>query len=243
MPQRVNHIFDFSRFFGVGVRAFTTDASMDFSISKSAPFLNAPQRDFLKREAQLSCSKVFNIRQIHGKGVIVATAKRYKEDDSIPQADAIITKDLDVPIAVRTADCLPIFIFDPKQNAIAIVHAGWRSTQKRIVVNTLNKMKERFKTHPEGVKVVFGPGLGPCCYEVTEEFLDYFPKEIKRQNGKLYLDLNLVNRHQLLATGVLPKNIFDCKVCTFCGKNYFSYRKDKEKAGRMLSVILLKSHK
>jgi copper oxidase (laccase) domain-containing protein len=53
----------------------------------------------------------------------------------------------------------------------------------------------------------------------------------------------LANRHQLLAAGVLPRNIFDCKTCTFCGKNYFSYRRDKEKAGRMLSIIMLKSRK
>lgn len=240
MPQRKNHIFDFSRFFGAGVKAFTTDASMDFSIFKSAPFLSAIQRGFLKCEAQLTLSKVVNIRQVHGKSIIVATAEKYKKDDSIPQADAIITKEVDVPIAVRTADCLPIFIFDPKQKVIGIVHAGWRSSQKRIAEATLKKMKEKFKTRPEDVKVAFGPSLNSCCYEVTEEFLDYFPKAIKRQNGKLYLDLNLANRQQLVAVGVSPRNIFDCKTCTFCGKNYFSYRKGKEKAGRMLSVIMLK---
>ncbi|MCX5680737.1 MAG: peptidoglycan editing factor PgeF, partial [Candidatus Omnitrophica bacterium] len=192
---------------------------------------------------QLSCSKVFNIRQVHGKGIIIATGEKYKEDNSIPQTDAIITKDPDVPIAVRTADCLPIFIFDPKQNVIAIVHAGWRSTQKRIGESVLKKMKTKFKTRAQDVKVAFGPALCLCCYEVTEEFLEYFPKEVKNQNGKLYLDLSLANKRQLLAAGVLSKNIFDCKVCTFCGKNYFSYRKDKEKAGRMLSVMMLKNHK
>lgn len=240
MPQRKNHIFDFSRFFGAGVKAFTTDASMDFSIFKSAPFLSAIQRGFLKCEAQMVLSKVVNIRQVHGKGIVVATAEKYKKDDSIPQADAIVTKDADVPIAVRTADCLPIFIFDPKQKAIGIVHAGWRSSQKRIAEETLKKMKAKFKTRPEDVKVAFGPALQNCCYEVTEEFLDYFPKEIKRQGEKFYLDLNLANRHQLIGAGVLPRNIFDCKACTFCGKNYFSYRKNKEKAGRMLSLIMLK---
>lgn len=240
MPQRRNHIFDFSRFFSSDVKAFTTDASMDFAIFKSAPFLNALQRGFLKCEAQLSLSKVVNIRQVHGKRIIIATAKSYKDDDSIQQADAIITDEPDIPIAVRTADCLPIFLFDPKQKVIAIVHAGWRSTQKRIVEATLLKMKQRFKTHPADVKAAFGPALQNCCYEVTEEFLNYFPKEIKRRDEKLFLDLALVNRHQLTALGVLPRNIFDCKTCTFCAKNYFSYRKDKEKAGRMLSLMMLK---
>jgi hypothetical protein len=243
MPQKKNHIFEFSRFFKGPVKAFTTDASMDFSIFKSAPFLDAAQRDFLKREAQLLLLKVVNIRQVHGKGVLVATVSKYKNDDTIPQADAVITKDLDVPIAVRTADCIPIFIFDPKQKAIGIVHAGWRSSQKRIAEATLKKMKEKFKTRPQDVKVVFGPALQSCCYEVTEEFLGYFPKEIKKEKGKLYLDLGLANRRQLIGAGVASRNIFDCKTCTFCGKNYFSYRKHKEKAGRMLSFMMLKSHK
>ncbi len=240
MPQRKNHIFDFSRFFGPDVKAFTTDASMDFAIFKSAPFLNALQRGFLKCEAQLSLSKVVNIRQVHGKRIIIAASKSYKDDDSIQQADAIITEDPDVPIAVRTADCVPIFLFDPKQKVIAIVHAGWRSTQKKIAQETLKRMKAKFKTNPKDVKAALGPALQSCCYEVTEEFLDYFPKEIKRRDEKLYLDLGLANRHQLMALGVLPRNIFDCKTCTFCGKNYFSYRKDKEKAGRMLSFMMLR---
>jgi len=244
MPYRdyaKSHIFDFAPFLGKGILAFTTDASVDFSLSSSAPFLSSLQRDLLKEQVQLSCSKVFNIRQIHGNKVIVATTKSYKESNAIVQADAIITRDIDVPIAIRTADCLPVFIFDPKQKAVAIVHAGWRSTQKKIVQNALKKMKEKFKTNARDVKVAFGPALRNCCYEVTEEFLKYFPKETKHKGGILYFDLPLANKHQLLSSGVLGKNIFDSQVCTFCTKKSFSHRRDHERAGRMLSVMMLKS--
>jgi YfiH family protein len=244
MPYRdylKNHLFNFAPFFGEDVLAFTTDASVDFPLSTSAPFLNASQRDFLREQAQLSWSKVFNIRQVHGSKVIVATAKAYKESNVIIQADGIVTKDCDVPIAIRTADCLPVFIYDPKQKVIGITHAGWRSTQKRIVQGTLKKMKSKFKTRVQDVKVALGPGLRFCCYEVTEEFLKSFPKETKHKGDHLYFDLALANRHQLLSLGVFSRNIFDSKICTFCTKKCFSFRRDQERAGRMLSVMMLKS--
>lgn len=244
MPDRDyvrSHLFHFTPFFGSEVLAFTTDASIDFSLSKSAPFLNASQREFLKDQAQLSWSKVFNIRQVHGHKVIVASARDYKERDTIIQADGIVTNSRDVPIAIRTADCLPVFIYDPKQKALGITHAGWRSTKKKILEGTLKKMKAKFKTRPQDVKVAFGPGLRFCCYEVTQEFLKLFPKETKRREGRLYFDLALANRHQLLALGVMPRNIFDPKTCTLCTKKCFSFRRDQDRAGRMLSVMMLKS--
>ena len=244
MPYRdylKSHIFDFTPFLGKDILAFTTDASMDFSLSTSAPFLSSSQRALLNQQVQLSCSKVFNIRQVHGNKIVVATAKLYKESNAIIQADGIVTKERDVPIAIRTADCLPVFMYDPKQKVIGITHAGWRSTKKRIVQETLKKMKSKFKTRLQDVRVVFGPGLRFCCYEVTEEFLKIFPKETKRRDGKLYFDLALANKHQLLSLGVLSKNFFDAKTCTFCAKRCFSHRRDQERSGRMLSVMMLKN--
>jgi len=244
MPYRdylKSHIFDYTPFLGKGILAFTTDASVDFALSKSAPFLSSLQRDLLKEQVQLSCSKVFNIRQVHGSKIVVATTKLYKESNAIIQADGIVTQDCDVPIAIRTADCLPVFMYDPKQKVIGITHAGWRSTQKRIVQGTLKKMKDKFKTRLQDVKVVFGPGLRFCCYEVTEEFLKVFPKETKHIKDQLYFDLALANKHQLLSLGILSKNIFDAKTCTRCMKKCFSYRRDQDRAGRMLSVMMLKS--
>ena len=235
-----NHIFDFTPFLGKEILAFTTDASIDFALSSSAPFLSFAQRDLFKDQSQSSWSKVFNIRQVHGNKIVIATAKLYKESNAIVQADGIVTQDADVPIAVRTADCLPAFMYDPKQKVVAITHAGWRSTHKRIVEGTLKKMKSKFKTRPQDVKIAFGPGLRSCCYVVTDEFLKYFPQETKRQGDHLVFDLALANRRQLLSAGVLARNIFDAKMCTFCTQKCYSHRRDQERAGRMLSVIMLK---
>lgn len=216
---------------------------MDFSLACSAPRLKARHRRYLKRYLPQSLTRVFNIQQIHGRRVILATRRSYQVPTKMPKADAVITQEIGVPIAVRTADCLPIFFYDPCHHVIAVVHAGWRSTHKRIAEATLKLMREKFDTYANDLKVVFGPALRSCCYEVSKEFLRYFPQEVSRRNGRLFFDLAAANKRQLIALGVRPSGIVDRRKCTFCQPGYASYRRDAEQATRMLSVMMLKDEK
>mgnify|MGYP003773041827 FL=1 len=216
---------------------------MDFALSKSAPQFSPRQRKYLERHTQLSLEKVFNIQQVHGRRVVLATRRSYQAQTKIPQADAVVTQEVGVPIAVRTADCLPIFFCDTRHHVIAVVHAGWRSTRKRIAEATLQLMREKFGTRAKDLKVVFGPALRSCCYEVGKEFLRYFPQEVSHRNGRLFFDLVAANKRQLIALGVRPSGIVDRRKCTFCQPGYASYRRDAEQSTRMLSVMMLKDEK
>ena len=102
-------------------------------------------------------------------------------------------------------------------------------------------MTEQWQTPPEDLKVVLGPAIRSCCYEVGKEFLEYFPREVSAKDQHLYLDLPLVNKTQLTFWGVRTENIFDCQICTCCDPRFFSYRRDGPKAGRMVSVMMLKT--
>ena len=104
-------------------------------------------------------------------------------------------------------------------------------------------MRKNFKTNPADLKIAFGPSIKPCCYKVGFEFKKYFPKEIVRRSGSLYLDLNLANRRQLINAGVKKGNIYDCTICTVCNSRFHSYRRDGEKSGRMLSLMMMKDEK
>jgi len=84
-----------------------------------------------------------------------------------------------------------------------------------------------------------GPSIRECCYQVGEEFRHYFPAHVKDREGYLYADVTGVNRDQLLQAGVLPENILDSGICTCCNKDYFSFRRDGAKAGRMISLMML----
>ena len=123
--------------------------------------------------------------------------------------------------------------------AIGIVHAGWKGTYKHIALKTAQKMQEIYSSRLSDLKIVLGPSIRECCYQVGEEFRDYFPLHIKDHGGYLYADIIGANREQLLKSGIRTENIYDSGLCTCCHKNYFSYRRDGEKSGRMISLMML----
>ncbi|MCM8765241.1 MAG: polyphenol oxidase family protein [Candidatus Omnitrophica bacterium] len=156
-------------------------------------------------------------------------------------SDALITKEPGLAIGILTADCFPIFLYDPLTPAVGIVHAGWRSTKEEVLINTILKMQRFFSTRPPHLQVAIGPGIRKCCYEVKEDLRAYFSKHIQGRNGKLFLDLQSANLEQLHSLGIKEENILDSGICSFCeNQSFFSFRKEGENVGRTISVIMLK---
>ena len=161
-------------------------------------------------------------------------------DDAIADTDAFITDRKGVPIAIFTADCLPVFLYDPYKLEIGLVHAGWRSTKNDIAFTTIKLMQKQFGTNPQDLLVAFGPAIRSCSFEVEEDFKKFFPKDIQERDGKIYMDLAGANKKQLLRAGVKTENIFDQRVCTSCNiQNFYSFRVEKDSSGRMISVTML----
>ena len=209
----------------------TSDASVDFNTVDFDSPLSKEQRAYLKKE-------VYWRKQVHGDDVLVAHGGP-EACKTCPDADAYITNEKNLPIAIRTADCVPVFIFDPSHHAIGLAHAGWKGTYKEIAAKTVQKMQKKYGSKASSLKIVLGPSIRECCYQVGEEFLDYFPSHINERDGHLYADVVGANRDQLLKAGVQQENIVDSGICTCCNKNYFSFRRDGEKSGRMISLMML----
>lgn len=185
-------------------------------------------------------------RQIHGERVSFVVEKdkgsgSLLEENSILGTDALITNKRNLPLAVFTADCLSIFLYDSGNHAIGLIHAGWKSSQKKITVKAVELMREKFNTQAADLVAGFGPAIRDCCYEVGEEFSGYFREEITERDKRYYLNLAGINRKQLLGLGIKEKNIFDPGICTSCrNAEFFSYRKEGKACGRMMSVMMLK---
>jgi len=126
--------------------------------------------------------RVVTLRQIHSD--LIYRVDRVDESSSkfseTPKADALITREPGVLLAVQTADCVPILLADPKQRAVAAIHSGWRGTLARIAAKALGRMHMEFGTRTEDVIAAIGPGIGRCCYEVgsdvAREFQSQFPE-------------------------------------------------------------------
>lgn len=184
--------------------------------------------------------------QVHGSSVRYVKEKdrgkgALSYDSSIPDTDALITDIWNLPLAIFTADCPSIFLYDPITPAIGLIHAGWRSTKENITTKTIQLIQQEFNVKPSKLFVGFGPAIRSCCYEVGGEFNNFFSGYTIKRSDRYYLDLVAVNKKQLLDLAVKETNIFDSEICTSCQNDeFFSYRKEGKTCGRQMSVIMLK---
>lgn len=169
-----------------------------------------------------------SLKQIHSATVLMAD-----KAGPVGEGDALATGQAAVKVSVRTADCYPILLADERNRAVAAVHAGWRGTAAQIVLRTIERMRARCGTDPADLHVAIGPGIGACCYQVGVEVAREFGLE---QAGRI--DLAEANRRQLIAAGVAAGRIDVLGGCTKCDAHLFhSFRRDRERAGRMVSYI------
>lgn len=167
----------------------------------------------------------------------------------IYDCDALITDERELPLVTYYADCVPIYFFDPVNEAVGLAHAGWRGTLMKIGAKVVDRMEEVFGTNPSNLLVAIGPSIGSCCYEVGRDIYDLFASEFVGYNNFIYeekdskykLDLKLCNRQQLIEKGVKSTNIYISSYCTSCeGQYFFSYRRDKGKTGLHCAIIMLR---
>ncbi|HLZ57484.1 MAG TPA: peptidoglycan editing factor PgeF [Ktedonosporobacter sp.] len=184
---------------------------------------------------------------------------------SIHKADAIITRERGVAIALSFADCTPIMLYDPVEQVIGIAHGGWRGTARGIAAITVAAMERQFGCQPQNIYAGIGPSIGACCYEVSQDVQDLFMgrlsfedmpthphyQELVRESAafstkclpdreSLRLDLWATNRKQLLLMGLLPTHIEVTDTCTCCNTDrFFSHRGERGKTGRFPVIMAL----
>jgi YfiH family protein len=161
-----------------------------------------------------------------------------------------LTDEKGLYLGILTADCVPLLLLDPRRSVVGAVHAGWRGTAKGIVGKALREMHHKFGSRAEDVLVAIGPAIGPCCYLVGEEvaraFLQIDPANRgfldPEGSGRWKMNLEGINRHQLINAGIKDENVFPCSLCTCCRKDlFFSVRAEGEPTGRQIALIGLRS--
>jgi YfiH family protein len=175
-------------------------------------------------------------KQIHSDQILVADKPGH-----LGPGDALISRRPGVTVAIRTADCLPILIVDPRTRTVAAVHAGWRGVVAEIAPKAVDTMRLQFGSRTGDLEIVIGPGIGPCCFEVGPEvavqFRAFFP-ERNDLDGRTKLDLAETITRQLRRNGVTTSQISTSGLCSCCKSDLFeSYRRDRESAGRMVTAI------
>lgn len=267
---------------GEGVRAFSTergdtkedDAYSGFNVTHYCgddPAHVARCRADLCEELGIADDSLLLPRQVHETRILAVDDGFLKQPAPVREArmDGVDTLLTDLPhvcIGVSTADCIPLFLFDPEHRAVAAVHAGWRGTVKRIVSLAVEVMRERYATRPECLRAVIGPGISLQAFEVGPEVYEAFSQAgfpmdsiagvytpapffvpagsthspIASGEYLWHIDLWAANCLCLEEAGVSLQNIQVCGLCTYNeNRRFFSARRLGIRSGRIFSGIML----
>jgi len=224
------HAATFSRSGGVSAQPYNT-----LNLSYNSLDLKESVDQNHYRIAQLFKGSLVTPNQVHGNKVLAI-----KNPNTALDCDGLITNEPGIALGIYHADCQAALFFDPKNQAIAAVHAGWRGLVAHIYQNTVSLLKETYGTNPVDLLVGISPSLGPCHAEFTD-FESFFPRKFTDyQVEKNHFDLWQISHDQLTAMGIKAQNIDISHICTYCNRDeWFSYRRDKV-TGRHLSFIQLR---
>ncbi|MDD7793642.1 peptidoglycan editing factor PgeF [Clostridium sp. 'White wine YQ'] len=191
-----------------------------------------------------SMDSIKYISQVHSDRII--NLINIKEDTSKLEADAIITGLKNTGIGVFYADCVPVILYDKSTGIIAAVHSGWRGTYEEIVKKTVLSMESEYSCKASDIKVIIGPHIHDCCYEVSEELKTQFIEKDSFRGVNLFKGRNLSLKKAIIKglndLGVEDENILTLDYCTCCEKDIklHSYRRDGINSGRCYGFIVKK---
>ncbi len=185
---------------------------------------------------------IFDVWQVHSNRIIHAMDSR-KFDQPHQKADAIITNKPNITLMMLFADCVPIMMYDPKNNVAAIAHAGWQGTVNEVVGETVKSMQEKYACKPEEIIACIGPSICVNHYEINKDVVEEVERLFEnteqiliKKEGRIHLDLQIANRNILQKHGI--KIIQDSNICTACNTHdWYSHRAEKGKTGRFAAVI------
>lgn len=196
---------------------------------------------------------------VHGAGVARVTAPAPGTGPAapagdavglVPATDALVTDTPGLALLVTTADCTPVYVYDPIRRAAGLAHAGWRGTAAGIAARTVAAMVREFGSDPARLYAVVGPAIGPCCYEVDEPVVAACRMapafgaswlQPGQRPGRWQLDLWAANREQLQAAGIPPAQVAVAGLCTSCRvQEFFSHRAEAGRAGRQAAILRLR---
>lgn len=189
-----------------------SDGNMSYVLDNKKIILENRKRFFSRMN--IEPKQITEVKQVHSNKVIFLDSPLAFGKI----ADGFATNNPKIILMVKSADCMAITFFDPKQKAIALTHAGFKGLESGIIKNTIDLMKSKFKTNSKDLLITISPSIGPCHYR---------------------MDLWGEAEKQLTASGVLKKNIDNPKTCTYENLNYFSHRRSqdlKTAEGRFVTI-------
>ncbi len=186
---------------------------------------------FLKK---YGISDFCHLKQVHGSRISLVSERNCPRGNV--EGDGLMVMDKGIFVGVRVADCYPVFLFNPKQEALTLLHAGWRGLKNGILDRAVGKMRKH-GIEIESTLVFIGPGISWFNYEIGEDVAKFFPGFVVKKGGKLYLDLHRFIFERLVELGIDRSSILPSPFCTYSHPELFhSKRREGKPEGYMWAV-------
>ena len=189
---------------------------------------------------ELNLNNYYEVKQTHSD-IIHIIDNNYTKTQI---GDALITKEKNMPIIIKVADCIPILLYDKENKIIALIHSGWKGTLEYITNKTIKIMQDKYNSKPQNINVYIYPSIRQCHFEIEEDVFKLFKDKIKnidkytiKKDIKYYINLQSIIIDNLKELGI--NNIIDTNICTYCNHNkYYSYRYNHtDKRNILLAMI------
>ncbi|MGV7929900.1 MAG: polyphenol oxidase family protein [Spirochaetota bacterium] len=210
--------------------------SIDYSAD--SPGIRRREKELLSTHIGAPTHKILMLNQVHGDRVVDINAVPADNPPTIADADGMITALDGVCLVIRTADCVPVFVYDATRRVLGAVHSGWRGCRLDITGKLVEHIKKAYGCRPGDLAAFILPGIGPGSYTVNEDVAAHFPGHVTRDNGSIRLDLPGNIRESLIRRGVPPDRVLTAARCTL-GENDVFYSHRAGDSGRNLNFGLM----
>ncbi len=216
---RLTHAFP-----GLDIGVIARSANrVDYSLGPDE--VRRQEKTLLERATGIAARDIIALDQEHGDSILVIEEPPREERLIHGAADGLLTLLPGICLVIRTADCVPVYAYDPVRRALGAAHSGWRGTRLAIARTLVREMARRAGSSYRDLQIFILPSIGPASYTVGRDVADLFPGDVEEKNGRLYLDLWGGIGRSLTGEGVPADNIFCARQCTLASnEEYFSYR-------------------
>jgi polyphenol oxidase len=207
--------------------------------TKGSAEVRRQEKELLSGVTGTEALGILALDQEHGDSILIIREPPVEEKLIHGVADGLITGLPGICLVIRTADCVPVYVYDPVRRILGAAHSGWRGTRLDIARKLVREMAGVTGSAYRDLHAYILPSIGPGSYNVGKDVADLFPRDIGKKNGMLYLDLWGNIERSLVEEGVPPGNIFCARICTLgSNEEFFSYRAGD--SGRNLNFGVMK---
>ena len=198
------------------------------------------EKELLAARTGISADRVLTLNQVHGDTIVEIDPSSAGKAPFVAEADGMLTAFPDISLVIRTADCIPVFVYDETRRVLGAVHSGWRGCRLDIAGKLVDLIRRRHGSRPGDLIAFILPGIGPNSYTVNDDVASHFPGHVVRDNASIRLDLPGSIRASLTERGLRRERILTARRCTL-GEHELFYSHRAGHRGRNLNFGLMSS--